>query len=179
MPSVSYEYGKALFELSCELNLRDEFLLQVRYLRNVFKTEKELISILSSPVIQKDERNGIIDRIFGGRIHEHICSFLKILTERGKAAIIPQCLEEFDRLWYENSGIVIAEAISATEMTEEQKTRLIRNLEERTGHPVELRVRTDPSLIGGLKITVGGELIDGSIKGRLGKLKEDLTGHIS
>jgi F-type H+-transporting ATPase subunit delta len=174
MPSVSYEYGKALYELSCELSLSDEYLLAIRQIREIFKSNGEIISILASPVITKQERVEIIDRIFATRIDTHIIAFLKLLTERGRAKIKPDCLDEFERLWYENSGIVIAEAVSATTLTDEQKIQLHKSLEDRTGMAVELRTKVDPSLLGGVRITINGEMIDGSIKGRLERLKEDI-----
>ena len=177
MPSVSYEYGKALYELSVELSQTNEYLLQVRQLKEIFKAETDLITVLASPVIPKEERLSVIDRIFKDKFSTHIVTILKLLTERGRAKIIVECLDEFERLWYENSGIVVAEAVSAIALTDEQINRLHKNLEERTGRSVELRTSVDPSLIGGVKVTVNGELIDGSIKGRLSRLKEDLTGH--
>ena len=175
MPKITYEYGKALYELSCELDMCNEYLTQVRLLRNIIYNDPELITVLSSPIIPKNERIKIVDHIFEDSFETNICSFIKLLTERGRAKEIISCLDEFEKLWYEQSGIVIAEAVSAVPLSNDQISRLHFNLEAKTQRSVELRTKVDPSLIGGIKVTLNGKLIDGTVVGRLKKIKENLS----
>ncbi len=174
MSKVTYEYGKALFELASEDGMINEYLGEIRIISGIFKDNEAFMSVIASPVIPKEERLALIDRIFSDSIELNIRSFMKLLTERGKAKLIPACFEEYERLWYENSGIVIAEVETASVLSENEKNRLHSALEKKTGSAVEMRVIVTPELIGGLRVKVGGELIDGSVKGRLSDIKTKL-----
>ncbi len=174
MSKVTYEYGKALYELASEDCKENDYLGEIRVIREIFKDNEGLMTVISSPVIAKDERLSLIDKVFSNRIEINIRSFMKLLTERGKAKLIPECFDEYERLWYENSGIVLAYVESASPLSEDEKSSLHAALEKKTGSAVELRLSIIPSLIGGLRVNIGGELIDGSVKGRLSDIKEKL-----
>ena len=174
MADIIKEYGKALYELSVEENRQSDYLGQVRYLNNLFREESDLLSLLRAPSIPKEERMAVIDRIFGDRVEPYLCSFLKLMTKRGHAASIPACLSEYERLWYEHSGIVVAEVSSAVPLTSEQKSRLLCKLEAHTGKSVEMRCTLDEQVIGGVTVLLDGKLLEGSVRGRLDTLREHL-----
>ncbi len=174
MADVTKEYGKALYELSVEENRQPDYLGQIRYLRNLFRDTPELLALLRAPSIPKEDRMAVIDRIFGDRVEPYLCSFLKLMTKRGHASAIPSCLNEYERLWYEHSGIVVAEVISAVPLTSEQKSRLLAKLEAHTGKSVEMRCTLDEQVIGGVTVMLDGKLLEGSVRGRLDALREHL-----
>jgi F-type H+-transporting ATPase subunit delta len=174
MADVVKEYGKALYELSVEENRQSDYLGQIRYLSNLFREEPDLLSLLRAPSIPKEERMAVIDRIFGDRVEPYLCSFLKLMSKRGHAASIPSCLNEYERLWYEHSGIMVAEVISAVPLTSEQKSLLLAKLEAHTGKAVEMRCTLDEQVIGGVTILLDGKLLEGSVRGRLDNLREHL-----
>ena len=176
MADLVKEYGKALYELSAETGEESVYLGEIRAVRKLFSEQPGFIRLLRAPNIPKEERMEVIDRVFSGRLESYLCSFLKLMTRRGHAATIPACLNEYERLWYENSGIVVADVASAVPLTSEQKSRLLAGLEKKTGRAVEMRCSVDASLIGGLSIRLDGKLIEGSIRGRLASLKERLSG---
>lgn len=174
--TVIREYGKALYELSCDEGLGSRFLGELRTIREIISESLGYISMLSSPNIPKSERLNSIDRVFAGRIHEYICSFMKLMTKRGHAQYILPCFDEFERLWYQNSGIVIANVTTAVALSTEQKNTLHAKLEAITEKSVEMRCHVDPTLIAGVSVTVDGVLLEGSIKAKLGSLKNALYG---
>ena len=118
----------------------------------------------------------ILDRSFSHRLEPYLCSFLKLMTKRGHAASIPACLVEYERLWYENSGIVIAEVTTAIPLCSSQKSRLLAKLEAHVGKAVEMRCSVDSTLLGGVSVTINGRLLEGSVSGRLTALRERLDG---
>ncbi len=176
MADLIKEYGKALYELSEEEQRQSEYLGQVRFLRKLFDDTPELLTLLRAPSIPKEERMAVVDRILGGRIELYLCSFLKLMTKRGHAAHVPACLKEYERLWYERSGIVVAEVVTAVPLSSSQKSQLLAKLERHTGKSVEMRCRIDESLLGGVAVTLDGKRLEGSVKGRLDALREHLGG---
>lgn len=176
MADVIKEYGKALYELSVEDNRQSDYLGQVRYLNKLFRETPDLLSLLRAPSIPKEERMAVIDRVFSNRIEPYLCSFLKLMTKRGHASAILPCLAEYERLWYENSGIVIADITTAVPLSSRQKSRLLDKLEAYVGKSVEMRCSLDESVLGGVSIRLDGKLLEGSIKGRLDAFREHLGG---
>ncbi len=176
MADVVKEYGKALYELSVEEGRESEFLGQIRYLRNLFCEVPDFVALLRTPSVPKEERMDVIDRTLGERIDTYLCSFLKLMTKRGRASSILPCFDEYERLWYEHSGITVAEVVTAVPLTSEQKNALLTKLETKTGRSVEMRCSVDPALIGGVSVTLDGKLLEGSVKGRLDAIREHLSG---
>jgi F-type H+-transporting ATPase subunit delta len=84
------------------------------------------------------------------------------------------CFDEFEERYYETHGIVRAKAESAVPLTEEQKERLTARVEALTGKKAELSCTVDPTLIGGLRLTVNNRLYEGSVKAKLKEIGESL-----
>ncbi len=175
MADVVKEYGKALYELSVEENRQSEYLGQIRYLRKLFRDNPDFLTLLRTPTIPKEERMAVIDRILGGQFEPFLCSFLKLMTRKGHATSIPSCFDEYERLWYEHSGILVANVVTAVPLTSEQKNALLARLETKTGTAVEMRCSVDASLLGGASITLDGKRFEGSVRERLNALREQLS----
>ena len=175
MSDVSKEYGGALFDLACEENLGYEFLCQLRMIDGIVKNNPEYVKFLSAPNIPKEERVEAVEAAFGGRVHSYVCSFLKILTERGYARYIRECISEYDARYYEHKGLVVAKVQSAVELSDKQKNAILTKLEKITGKEIELRCTVNPQLIGGMKVFVGDTLYEGTVRAKLDDLKNRLS----
>ena len=175
MSDVSKEYGGALFDLACEENLEFDILGQLRVVDGVVESNPEYIKFLSAPSIPKTERLEAVEAAFGGRVHQYICSFLKLLTERGYARYISECITEYETRYYEYKGLVIAKVQSAVELNDKQKNAILTKLEKITGKEIELRCTVDPQLIGGMKILIGDTLYEGTVRAKLDGLKNKLS----
>ena len=97
------------------------------------------------------------------------------MLRRGRIQELPKLAAEFRRLDNERKGITHATATSASPLTKDEVAALARRLEEYTGGRVELDVQVDPSLLGGLVVRVGDRLIDGSVRSRLERLRNQLV----
>ena len=91
------------------------------------------------------------------------------------AARVPGPVVEFIRLDNARQGIVTATAISAAPLEPAEVRELIARLEQLTGGSIELSQSVDPSLLGGIQVRLGDRLIDGSVRGRLERLRHRLA----
>ncbi|MBO4791447.1 MAG: ATP synthase F1 subunit delta [Clostridia bacterium] len=174
MPGFAQEYASALYSLSREENLDPEILGEVRELKALFDGHPELVRLLSDPVISKSERQESADRIFGGRIHPYLMNLIRLTVKNGRIGSIKEILSGYIDLWYRYSGIAVAEVVSAVPLSEDQKSRLHRALESKFGGNVEMRLSVDPALIGGLKVTVGDNMADNTVRRKIDGIERHL-----
>ncbi len=174
MSDISIEYGRALFEIAEEECTEHEMLEELRFLYKLFQENKGFIQILASSNIPLNERLSIIAQDFDNRLSEYVCSFLKLITERGYALYIPQCIEVFEKLYYEKYKITIAYVQSAVALSDKQKTALAQKLQTYSGKTVHLQCTVVPELIGGVRVTIDGKRLESTIKHRIDIIRSDL-----
>jgi F-type H+-transporting ATPase subunit delta len=102
-------------------------------------------------------------------------NLLGLMLRRGRIHELPRLAAEFRRLDNARQGITEATAISAAPLTQDEVRAVTQRLEQLTGGRVELAVQVDPSLLGGLVVRVGDRMIDGSVRGRLERLRNQLV----
>ncbi len=174
MSELAQEYAGALFALSEEDGISDELREQVACTAALFAENRDLTRLLSSPSLTLAEKQACVTRAFGA-VHPHLLHFLLLLTERGYAQSIPACLDEYVTLWRRSRGVAVAVAESAVPLTDKQKKALTAQLSHRYGKTIELIERVNPALIGGVRVTVEGELLDNSIRARLDGVRARLS----
>lgn len=94
-------------------------------------------------------------------------NFVALLVENRRLAVLPEIHRLFEALKDEAEKVQVAEVVSAFPLSETQLADLTAALERRLAVKVKARVRVDPELIGGVKIAIGDEVIDASVRGKL------------
>lgn len=169
---ISLEYAEALFLLACEQERGEEYLSDLRLIRDLIEKEEELLLLLRSPNISAEEKDGVIDAVFGTALQEDTVSFLKLLCQKGRAELLPLCIDDFERLYNEVNKVIVAEVTSAVPLTDEEKQRLTQSLEKKTGHRVELLCHVDREILGGIIVRTDSIVLDGSLKQKIHRVKE-------
>ena len=130
---------------------------------------------LMNPAIPLEERESIVSRALGGEVSRPVLNLILLLLGRGRIELLPRVAAEFDRLDDRRRGITHATATSAAPLAEDEVSALTSRLERLTGGTVRLELQVDPDIIGGLIVRVGDRLIDGSVRGRLERLRSRLV----
>lgn len=170
--NISLEYAEALFLLACECSQSQEYLSDLGIVKSLIQAEPEYLSLLRSPNISREEKEALIDGALGGRVKEHIVSFLKLLCEKNRADLLPLCIENYEKLHNQINKVVVARVTSAVELTLDERERLIKSLERKTGHKVELICQVDKSILGGIIVKTEDTVLDGSLKRKIHDVKE-------
>jgi F-type H+-transporting ATPase subunit delta len=97
------------------------------------------------------------------------------MLRRGRFELLPDVIREFKRLQRRRDGIVEALVTSAVPLQAGEVAAIEARLVAMTGSTVELHQEVDPGLLGGLTVRVGDQLIDGSVRGRLERLRSEFT----
>jgi F-type H+-transporting ATPase subunit delta len=96
-------------------------------------------------------------------------------VRRGRIELLPRVAAELRRMWEQRQGIVHAVVTSAAPLSQAEGDAVRDKLAAMTGDTVELELQVDPSLLGGVLVHMGDRLIDGSVRGRLERLRARLT----
>ena len=168
---ISLEYAEALFLLACEQKQEDAYLKDLSLVGEALN-DKDFMLFLRSPNISFEEKEMFIDSTLGGALKEDTVSFIKLLCQKGRAELLPLCIEDFEKLYNQVKRVIVAQVTSAVPLTDEEKTKLTKSLEKKPGHTVELVCRVDKEIIGGIIIRTEDSVLDGSLKQKIRKVKE-------
>ena len=164
-------YAEALMSLADSNNLLERFNTDAKELLAVLKESQELQQFLESPVIKTDDKKGVLRRIAGEGLHHYLMNFLQLVIDKKRTAFLIGILEQFLALVRDRTSTVLAQVTSVTELSNEQRDRVKEKVKAMTNaHDVELETNLDPSLIGGVVIKVGSQVLDASIKGQLRRI---------
>ncbi|OUP50371.1 ATP synthase F1 subunit delta [Lachnoclostridium sp. An181] len=168
---VSKIYGDALFQTAMEEGRLDEFFAQAKTVKEILGEHGELFKLIDEPKIDREEKQKILETIFGGKIADELTGLFLLLVEKGRFKDTGRVLEYFLLRVKEEKKIGIAKVVSAMELTDGQKTKIEKRLLETTMYvSFEVEYLVNPSLIGGLTIQIGDRIVDGSIRTKLEKL---------
>ncbi|MBQ9326016.1 MAG: ATP synthase F1 subunit delta [Clostridia bacterium] len=171
MKRVESEYAQALYDLTRDEGLSDRVLEEMRLLGAAFRTEDTYLRVLSAPNISKEERCGILDEAFRGKVQPYVLNFMKLLTEKGYIRHFPAACAEYEALYNEDHGILTVSVSSAVPLSKEQKTRLAGKLGNLTGKEISLKCTVDPSVLGGVRLDFDGKRMDDTVRHRLDSIR--------
>jgi F-type H+-transporting ATPase subunit delta len=117
---------------------------------------------------------GLIIAILAGKLTGEIENFVRVLAENGRLGVLADIRAQYEVLKNEREGVVEAQIHTAFELEPAQVADLVSRLEKRTARKVNARVSVDKSLIGGVRIVIGDQVIDGSARAQLAALENAL-----
>ena len=167
MTQAANTYAQALYDLAKDEGLGKTILEELSVLKNVFSDNPEYAKLLSASDLPKQERCGVLDEAFRGKVHPYVLNFLKILTEKGYIRQFPQCCDAYRGFYNEDNGILVVKAVSAAPLNQQQTEKLIAKLEATTGKKIDLHCSVDAAMLGGLRLSYDGKQVDGTVKNRL------------
>ena len=164
-------------EAAFQIALRDDTLDSWRRELDVSAATLEtggLEAALANPATPVEQRIAAAQQVFGG-LSEPVRNMIALLLRRGRIEQLPRVAREFARLDDERQGITHATATSATPLDAKEIKAIAARLEGLIGGRVELQTTVDPQILGGLVVRIGDRLIDGSVLGRLERLRNQLA----
>ena len=177
MASVTLTYARAFADVVFDRRLDSARALQdLNDLVGLLAESKDLREVWEAPSIPAEQKRGLLDAIVErqGSLRE-VRNFLAVLIDHRRiqflAAIVPQLERELNQ----RLGLVEAEITSARELSAAEKHLLEAEIEKLTGKKVRPRYALDGSILGGAMVRVGSTIYDGSVKGSLERIREQLS----
>jgi F-type H+-transporting ATPase subunit delta len=171
--TIARPYAEAAFELADKAGALQAWSETLALLAQAAESA-DMQPVLGNPLVPDAQLVDMFLSVAAGAPAE-TRKFLEALAENKRLAVLPQVREQFERLRAEREGTVDARIETAFPLAGPELGALVGDLERRFKRKVRALVVHDPELIGGAKITVGDQVIDGSIRGKLAAMAAGLA----
>ena len=172
--SAASTYAEALFGAARERDELEAVLEDLNEFSSALTGSEELRLFFYGGQVPEREKRGAMDALTEG-MRLSTRNFLKVLVDNGREHIFEDVARRYEDLVEEQLGRVEVEVTTAVELSEESMNRLRERLEKvLEGQEVVLETRVDPHLLGGAVFRFGGQMMDGSVRGRLESLREGM-----
>ena len=167
-------YGGALLEIARDEGKLDAIGGEMASLGELLDANADLSRLLGSRIIPVEERAASVERIFKGKVSDLLYRFLQVVNKKNRMPDLPGIIRAFGKLYAEAQGVIEVDAIVASEMTKTKLNDMAKRIGDAIGKKVVPQQRVDESLIGGLKLRVGDQLIDGSVATQLKLMRQKM-----
>jgi F-type H+-transporting ATPase subunit delta len=167
-------YARALFEAAQEHGRLTEVHEQLGDFVAMVEEVPELGAVLANPELDSHTKAAILDDILGGA-DELVRNFLRLIAEKGRTGEIVEIARELDELVAREERVLQVELTTAFELSDEEARGIVEQIEQASGRSVEAVRSVDPDLVGGIVLQAGSLRLDGSVRGRLERLRHDLV----
>ncbi len=173
---AAIRYAKALQQLAQEKNLLDIVVVDVKLIHNTIVENKELESMLQSPLIKADKKSNVLTEIFNEKINNQSLQFVQHVVAHKREAMLSVICEEFIKIYNEINNIASVTVTTPAALTDALRAELVNKIKtDYSLSAVELVENIDASLIGGIVLRISDKQLDASVRGQLNDIKQELV----
>jgi F-type H+-transporting ATPase subunit delta len=173
LATIARPYAEALFKAAPEAESQ-AWLDQVQALAAV-AADSQLRSLADNPRVNNTQVYDVMAGAAKVALSPAVANFLRTVLDNGRLAALPLMAEQFQSLVRARQGVSEATVYSAFPVDAAQLADIQGALEKRFGRKLKLQVQVDAELIGGVRVVVGDEVLDTSVKARLERMKSALV----
>ena len=179
MASVVGTYARAFADVvMTKSNLLDpvRMLEELRGIEALFEGSDPLRRVMENPSIPGDRKRAVLDAItMRLGTTRQVRNFVAVLTDHRRLPLFGEILKQLEQELNERQGFAEAQVSSARQLSDPEKQVLEAEITKMTGKKVRARYAQDASLLGGAVVQVGSTIYDGSVKGQLERIREQLV----
>lgn len=176
--AIARRYAEAIFGLAIKQNTLERTLDDVQEIAKLFAIRK-LAYLLREPKIPAQRKETAIRQQLASRVLPTSLNLALLIVQRELVDYMPNIAKELEQLVLNYKNEAVAQVTTAAPMDAAQQTQVTRALEHYTGKKIILHTKVDPTILGGVIARVGDEVIDGSVRYRLGALQQQLLNGVS
>ncbi|MFL6625988.1 MAG: F0F1 ATP synthase subunit delta [Vitreoscilla sp.] len=171
--TIARPYAAALFQASTAAD-GAQLVAQLDTLAGIAR-DPGLRQFAADPRVSDEQVFGVVTGIAGTDLNPKLRNLLSTVIDNGRLSVLPEIASQFRMLVNDRGGIADAQVVSAFPLDANQQAGLAKVLEKRFGRQLKVAVTVDPTLIGGVRVTVGDEVLDTSVVARLEQMRAALT----
>ena len=164
--TIARPYAEATFRLAKEDNTLSDWSSMLKLIA-VVADDKRIRALLGNPEVSAKRLGKLLLDICGGKLSNEGRNFILLLVENKRVEVLPEVSELFEQLKTQHEGVLEAKVASAFALTDVQLKDLVAGLESKFKCKIEAKVDVNSELIGGVKVEIGDEVFDASVRGKL------------
>lgn len=167
--TVARPYAEAVFRAALEAKDLAGISNQLKLAASV-AADAQMSALLSNPKVAAAQKVALFHGVLEGKLGDVIKQLVTMLVDNHRTVLLKGISELFESLKHEHESVLQARIVSAFAMSEAEKSELVAALAKKYGKKVDAEVVIDASLIGGVNIEIGDEVIHGSVRDTLNKM---------
>ncbi len=169
-------YARSLAEVVLEENVEQEVTGDLAVYSEIFHAVPETLEIFDNPALPREAKEKILGELMAQYpVNPVTSNFLRILLQHNRIRFFEQIRDSYLKAVNESKGIVSARVTAAAPLSAEQVNKVAEQLSGMTGKLVNVELRTDENLLGGVVVQMGSTVFDGSIRTQLSEMKRRLA----
>jgi F-type H+-transporting ATPase subunit delta len=173
LSTLARPYAVAVFKHAIETDSAEKWSEMLNFLSAVV-ADKQLSDIIESPKVTRTRLIQLLVDICQGQFTDQGNNLIKLLVQNQRLNLVPSIASQYEEYKAEHEGYIDVDVISAFSFTKTEEKTFASTLGKKLKKTVNIKVRVDKSLIGGVVVRAGDTVIDGSIKGQLQQLAKQL-----
>jgi F-type H+-transporting ATPase subunit delta len=175
-PEIAKRYALGLFLAVLKKDALERVLGDQKTVVALLREHTDFKSFLEVPQITKREKEEFLKKTFSGRLDAVFYHFLLVLLNRHRFEYLLPIADEYEKLVKEHKGIIPVMVTTARPLSRDMARKLEDKLEKKTGKEIEMLLKVNPAIIGGITLIMKNRIIDHSISYYLRQLKEEMSG---
>ena len=163
--TIARPYAEAAYRLAKESGAQGLWSQRLQRLALIAQ-DKEMTEVMTNPRLSTEQVAELFISLSADS-DAILANFVRTLAENRRLALLPEISRLFELAKSQEEGVQEAVVYSAFPIDDAQVAALLQQLEPRFGTRLMARVEVDPSLIGGVRVTVGDQMLDASVRGKL------------
>ena len=168
------QYAEALFNVSAQSSSEKAVRSSLRMVNDAIKASPEFRAFLFSKRITEIQKASAVKEAFGVNCHPIVSEFIGLVTDQNLVKLFSLIEKSYIKIFEHKLNFLSVIAHVSSELSERESEELKESLESVLGKSMDLSVKTDPNLIGGIKLRVGNKFMDASIQSQLENMRQSL-----
>lgn len=177
MPAFVSHYSRAFADVVTSAKLDTAAIdRQITDLLATWDGSAQLREVFENPAVPAEQKIAIVDQMNAklGMVRE-LRNFVAVLIKNDRIAHLHEVIAAYRAELQERQGIRQAEIVTARELSEAERQELLAGVGQLAGARIQPTFKLDQSILGGAVVRIGSTVYDGSVRGRLERLKEELV----
>ena len=176
MAAISIRYARAFADSVFERKLDvTDISHKLQEMLTLLQSSQPLREVWENPAVPAEQKRAVLDKIAAKTgLPQLLRNFIAVIIDHRRVAQLTEIAAAFDAEVNQRMGLATAEVVSARELSQTERSALEAKIAAVTGKSIRANYQTDRSVLGGAVVRVGSTVFDGSVRGQLEKLKEQL-----
>jgi F-type H+-transporting ATPase subunit delta len=172
---VANRYARALADVVAASGEYRKVLEELQDFERAYRESPELKEVLASPAVALPQKMKVLEAV-GQRLGESpvTLNFLRVLLANYRMPLLEEALQAYRKIANDRLGVVQVMISSASDLSDADRESVAARFRELTGKQVEVEFRIEGELLGGILAQIGSTVYDGSVRGNLARIREQL-----